>query len=378
MQRTLGLLSMAVVALFIGHVCAQTEVPQPEWGRITPLGQGRFLIERTVAGAAPMSLPTPFANIVRVHQDDDSPAVLEFNGDASRILIHADHRVTVETAEKSQQFDDGRIIFSALDAVVHGDKAKLESHPGSHRIGFWTNAGDYVTWDYAPTRWGMYDIELTYSAAGANGTRIAVEYASKIFEADLTSTGSWYRYTTIPIGRVYLPDTAKQTLTVRCIKKVGGAVMNLKAVILRPAPEGEQPVRADEHGILTLYPKDATVHGVALRYEPRPDKNTLGFWTKATDAASWDFVIDKPGAYHVMLEHGCGNGQGGSEAAVSIDDRTFKWTVQDTGGYHNFVDLDLGEVQLEGGRHTLIIKSMTKAGAAVMDVHQLQLRPAGP
>ena len=42
-------------------------------------------------------------------------------------------------------------------------------------------------------------------------------------------------------------------------------------------------------------PATAEVHGVMLRYEPLPHKNTLGFWTRADDWASWEFDVTKPG-----------------------------------------------------------------------------------
>src|SRR5262249_19148118 len=35
----------------------------------------------------------------------------------------------------------------------------------------------------------------------------------------------------------------------------------------------------------------AEVHGVQLRYEPLPHKDTLGYWTRADDWASWEFQL---------------------------------------------------------------------------------------
>src|SRR5689334_21625962 len=42
---------------------------------------------------------------------------------------------------------------------------------------------------------------------------------------------------------------------------------------------------------ILLHSRDAAVHGKTLRYEPQPQKNTLGYWTDAADWASWDFTV---------------------------------------------------------------------------------------
>ena len=55
----------------------------------------------------------------------------------------------------------------------------------------------------------MYDVFLTYSTASPTGSRVSIEMngaKSDSVEVDATlgSTGSWYRYTTIEMGRLYL------------------------------------------------------------------------------------------------------------------------------------------------------------------------------
>src|SRR5262249_45311521 len=50
-------------------------------------------------------------------------------------------------------------------------------------------------------------------------------------------------------------------------------------------------------GIIPLHARTAEVHGVQLRYEPLPHKDTLGFWTRADDWAGWEFTVSKPGRF---------------------------------------------------------------------------------
>src|SRR6185295_15176873 len=153
-----------------------------------------------------------------------------FNSDATQLYLEVPVEarsnppatILVDTAEKTASFADGRIVFSALDAEVQGAHAKLESQPGNHRIGFWTDASDSVSWQYKPARWGMYDLELTFSADGGEGTELEFEIAGQTFTVTRPSTGSWYRYQTLPIGRFYLARAETFNLRASCRTIKGG------------------------------------------------------------------------------------------------------------------------------------------------------------
>jgi arylsulfatase A len=138
-----------------------------------------------------------------------------------------------------------------------------------------------------------------------------------------------------------------------------------------PNPQGKE-------GEVTLAARTAEVHGVMLRYEPLPHKNTLGFWVRADDWAAWEFTITKPGAFTVEVLQGCGTGQGGSEVEMSIGDQVVKFIVEDTGHFQNFKAREVGTVMLnKPGRYTLNVKPKKKAAAAVMDLRSVTLTPAG-
>ncbi|MFT5130962.1 MAG: hypothetical protein ACI8W8_004595, partial [Rhodothermales bacterium] len=167
-----------------------------------------------------VSLPTPFPNTVRVPQG----LILGFNSDATEITLEGkiSGDLDLETAENSQQFADGRWVLSALDSKVDGTRAKLESHPGSHRIGFWSRVEDRVIWELKASRPGMYDVNLTYSLAGG-ASDLEIGIGKEMLTATIDKTGSWYRYRTVPIGRVYIPAAGKYAVAVGCSKKTGGA-----------------------------------------------------------------------------------------------------------------------------------------------------------
>ncbi len=144
---------------------------------------------------------------------------------------------------------------------------------------------------------------------------------------------------------------------------------------MKPNPDYvANPQAAD--GIITLPARNAEVHGVQVRYEALPHKNTLGFWTRAEDWVSWDFTVSKPGKFTIEILQGCGKGQGGSEVEFRIGEHKLRTTVEDTGHFQNFKARAVGTVTLEKpGRYTLEVRPQSKPGAAVMDLRSVTLRP---
>jgi hypothetical protein len=134
-------------------------------------------------------------------------------------------------------------------------------------------------------------------------------------------------------------------------------------------------VKQSEDGTVLLHAKDVSVHGTTVRYEPLPNKNTVGYWTKKDDWVSWDFEIARPGKFVVIILQGCGKGSGGSEVSFTVGDQELKTTVQDTGGFQNFVSRTLGAFDLPAGKLTLSVKPLTKPGLAVMDLRSVTLKP---
>jgi hypothetical protein len=142
---------------------------------------------------------------------------------------------------------------------------------------------------------------------------------------------------------------------------------------LSPATE------ATADGSVMLHAFRATTFGEKLRFEPQWYKNTVGYWTVATDYASWDLVIDQPGTFAVAVLQGCGAGQGGSDAVITLRkgervtaERPFQ-TI-DTGHFQNFRWNDLGTIQIsEPGTYELRIAARRIADTALFDVRAVHL-----
>ena len=366
--------------------------PQPGWGEMSVETNGLGLIRIAVPARTQgprLPLPTPFPNITAARWIAGQRSIpmawgfgtapialwLEVPGEAPRDLPAV---VELETAEGTSQFREGRITLSALDARVQGTHARLETHPGNHRIGFWTDPAESVVWDYAPTRWGTYDVELAYSADGGEGTELELQVAGQTFHVVRPSTGDWYRYQTLPVGRLRLATSDRLSFRVAASSMKGAAALNLKALTLRPAPEGT-PVVQEKPAELLLAARDATTHSVLMRYEPATIKNCLGYWANPADWAEWTFEVRSGGAYEIEVLQGCGRGQGGSDVRVEVDGVPASvLTVEETGHFQIFIPRRAGLAQLLPGTHRLALKPVRKQAGAIMDVRQVRLSAVDP
>ena len=263
------------------------------------------------------------------------------------------------------QQHDGRIVFDASNARIVGDET------------------NQCSWDYKPTRWGMYDVSVTYTNAGLAGSEVEVAFGTTKVTGTLDTAGSRDGAATQSLGRLYVADTKPTTLTVRCARQVDG--VQVKTVTLAPACEGQPPTQADD-GVVTLHGRDATVQGTVLRYEPAEKKQTLGYWTRPTDAASWSFTVTQAGTFDVEVLQGCGPGQGGSVMTVAVDAgqpaaalKPVEFAVEATGGFQDFRDRVVGRVgPLVAGQHTLRIVPKQIAKQAACDIRQVRLVPVVP
>ncbi len=162
---------------------------------------------------------------------------------------------------------------------------------------------------------------------------------------------------------------AKLTYDLHAWQKAVGAKMPTPNPKYLPHPQAE-------NGEIVLPARGADVHGVMLRYEPLPHKNTLGFWVNADDYATWELTVSKPGTFTIEVLQGCGTGQGGSEATVVVAGQTVPFTVKDTGGFQAFEACSIGKVTIKNtGRITLELRAKTKAKNAIMDVRRIVLKP---
>ena len=326
------------------------------------------------ASVKTLFLPSNAPNIIKVLVDKKvSP--FEHDQKLNRIAIELDRNkkrlIEVETADNSKQLGDGRIIFSSIDAKIKGNTAKLEKNPSNYRIGFWSNLSDSIFWNYKATRWGMYDVELTYSLESKK-SKIHIQIGDKSINSEIQATNSWYKYNTVRLGKIYLPKSGQYLIAVKGVEKESAAVMNFKSLVLVPTSEGKEIIQSGRN--ISLHSRDSKVNGVTLRYEPAQKKQCLGYWSNPSDWASWDFIVKEPGDYTVTVRQGCGRGHGGSKVSIISGTQKLIFNAEDTGGFQNWKNIDIGSIKLkEPGLNILEVRPLDKKSVAVMDIQEIIL-----
>jgi alpha-L-fucosidase len=114
----------------------------------------------------------------------------------------------------------------------------------------------------------------------------------------------------------------------------------------------------------------ATIHGKTIRMEG----GWLGYWTDPADWVSWDFEAAKPGRYTIELDMAAEDSAAGAEYIIYLGGKTFRGKTKSTGGWNKFVNLEIGDVDLEAGKHTLVIRP-GEMDFALMNLRKARLKP---
>lgn len=124
------------------------------------------------------------------------------------------------------------IYLEARDAKAQGQKLKYEDAPQKDTLGFWVNPADTASWNFRAAKGGTYRVTVLQGCGkGSGGSKVALETSQGACEFTVEETGHFQRFIAREVGRLTL-TAGENTLTVRPIKKAGGAVMDLRRVIL--------------------------------------------------------------------------------------------------------------------------------------------------
>ena len=136
-----------------------------------------------------------------------------------------------------RQAADGTVLLQATDATVHGKSARYETGGGKDNIGYWTDPKDWVSWEFALGKPGMFTVHITYACdPGTGGSEYILTVGDHELSGKIEGTSSWTDFVTKELGRVNLAAAGHQTLSVKPNTMPGSAVMNLKSVTLTPKP----------------------------------------------------------------------------------------------------------------------------------------------
>ncbi len=317
--------------------------PSPLSRRFTALLSAASLASATAATAEEKAFPIVAASADEVFA---APPPVELNGFGSD-----------EPAARADLPTRGVITFGPGD-LAHTTMEHWEQY-------------DWAA--FHPKRWGRYSVRLTYLLA-----RPSLPLQFKLGEQRLKKNVTGSRTPKqIILGQVDIEKADILPFAMYCPSFGAAPGLTIREIAFVPAPESADTIEPAADGAITLPAKAATTWSEQMRYEPKEEKNCLGFWTEVEDFAEWEFVAPQPGRYRVVVTQGCGAGQGGSKVEARLADQRCEFTVQDTGGFQNWKDVEAGVLEVkEPGLQRLVLKPLDKKGKAVLDVSKVTLTPA--
>jgi alpha-L-fucosidase len=152
------------------------------------------------------------------------------------------------------------------------------------------------------------------------------------------------------------------------------------------------------NGKVELLVGEAKMHGDTFKLQSSGLNENIGCWTTMKDWANWEFKVNKPGKFDVVLNLACDPNNTGSQYDVIVagEKKTVKkgplsrkrvvlaqpeqkvsGKVESTGGWDKFIDVKVGDLTIsQSGMHTLSIKPTSMPHGAVMNLKAIVLTPA--
>lgn len=227
--------------------------------------------------------------------------------------------------------------------------------------------------NFKPNRWGRYAVRITYTLSRAS-LPVQFKLGEQRLKKNIPAASAPSQFY---LGEVYLATADPAPFSMYAPTSGPGSVLDIKEVAFIPTRESSDAIQPSADGSITLNAKSATTWSEVMRYEPKPEKNCLGFWTNPADFAEWEFISSKPGRYRVTVTQGCGPQNGGSQVDVRMNGQRVNFTVAETKGFQDWKDIDVGILEVkEPGLQRLVIQPLDKKGKAVMDIQKVVLSPA--
>lgn len=131
------------------------------------------------------------------------------------------------------QAEDGSITLGCADATVHGVTLRYESAPAKNCLGYWVKEKDWASWTFDVKTPGTFN--LTVLAGSNGGSAIEIKVGEQALKFTTKNTGNIHNHAIAEAGTVTIDKPGPVTLSFKPTKKVGGAIMDLRAIYLRPA-----------------------------------------------------------------------------------------------------------------------------------------------
>lgn len=188
--------------------------------------------------------------------------------------------------------------------------------------------------------------------------------------ATVVATGEKLRVERLADGRLSIgkPSSLDSVSTAIALNLAAAPVVIEPEVLIAARPDGAFSLDASE----------ATLSGSTIQVESRGNRSNIGYWTDASDAASWKLKASAAGSFAVSLDYSCEPGSEGSTFELQVDGTPSGVTgsIAKTASWFDYKDMNLdGTLTLNAGTHVIKIVAKSKPGQAVMNLRRIRLMP---
>jgi len=178
-----------------------------------------------------------------------------------------------------------------------------------------------------------------------------------------------------------------QDVLINVGKKAPDPIDTVIVLSLEGKPDVDNTIRQNPKGGVELQTGEADIYGNNARYYTgatvRHGDYITG-WISLEDWLSWEFRIDRPGAFDVEIMYACNKNNSGSTFAVAVAGQELTGKVKPSftsetfrGGPNDFTSDKIGKITLtEPGIYTLSVKPEKIAGKDLMYLKTVTLRPS--
>ena len=208
-------------------------------------------------------------------------------------------RLTLELAEKSEQFSDGRWVFPVKQA------AELPRRFREPRR---------FQWNFTATRPGTYFVEVAGQGWSEEGEAVELSVAGRTRPVLMRNIDSRRRWSVSQAGRMHVPAPGPQTLVAALGEHGHFLNGDLFAVTFRPAPEGARIYLPA--GTFFIVPvAEAALRGRTLQAS---ELGVDGWEDSGRASVAWQLEVAGRGDYQVAVEGSVCRDLSGSVASPTI------------------------------------------------------------
>ena len=307
---------------------------------------------------------------VLVYTTEPLPEDMEITGPVELRLFAASSAVDTDfTATLTDVYPDGRAVHicEGIRGVTFRDSLEQPTPIEPDRV-----------YEYSISLWET-------SQVFAKGHRLRLEISSSNFPryARNQNTG-------LPLG-----TSAEIKIATQSVFHSGDHASHLILPLIpacsdktiRPRPDGSLRLTADTAAIRRRSadaaatpqgdPASAPPESLNPTLKLAADAGVLGWWSDTRDEAEWQVEVAQAGRYRVLVNFACADEAAGNEFELQIGSSRVTGRVPGTGTWYDQREVPFGDIQLQAGRQSAVLRAAGEIRGALFDLRAVHLEPIG-